>query len=134
MRHCYQIIPLMRNTIFGLWLVTSILSFAGYHTTIAQTTREQQLRAALESGDPKQILQQLSAMREVDRPSFEANNYDYLQARLSETEGNSAQANDSYQSVVSRQSVLAQYALWHLAESARSIGDLVLERERLRRL
>ena len=66
--------------------------------------------------------------------SAAANNYDYLLGRLQEKTGDSAAANASYQQVVARQSVLSQYALWHLARLTRATGDLVLEREKLRQL
>ena len=73
-------------------------------------------------------------MRGSDPNLFAANNYDYLLGRLSEQSGDAAVSSSSYQSVVARKSLLSQYALWHLAQMARSTGDLVLERERLRQL
>jgi soluble lytic murein transglycosylase-like protein/TolA-binding protein len=61
-------------------------------------------------------------------------NQDYLLGRKAETSGDVAAATASYQTVVSRNSVLREYALWRLARIARATGDLVLERERLQRL
>jgi signal transduction histidine kinase len=61
-------------------------------------------------------------------------NQDYLQGRQAETAGEMAAAATSYESVVTRNSILKEYALWRLARIARSTGDLVLERERLQRL
>jgi soluble lytic murein transglycosylase len=61
-------------------------------------------------------------------------NQDYLAGRKAEASGNAAEAAATYQQIVSRNSPLTQYALWRLARIARSTGDLVLERERLRRL
>ncbi len=43
-------------------------------------------------------------------------------------------ATANYQAIVTRNSVLKEYALWRLARIARSTGDLPLERERLRQL
>ena len=61
-------------------------------------------------------------------------NQDYLLGRKAETSGEMAAAATSYESVVNRNSILKEYALWRLARIARSTGDLVLERERLQRL
>jgi TolA-binding protein len=61
-------------------------------------------------------------------------NQDYLAGRKAEASGNAAEAATTYQAIVSRNSPLTEYALWRLARIARSTGDLVLERERLRRL
>jgi len=61
-------------------------------------------------------------------------NQDYLLGRNAEKSGDIAAATASYQAVVSRNSLLREYALWRLARIARSTGDLVLERERLQRL
>jgi peptidoglycan lytic transglycosylase len=61
-------------------------------------------------------------------------NQDYLLGRNAEKSGDIAAATASYQSVVARNSLLKEYALWRLARIARSTGDLVLERERLQRL
>ena len=59
---------------------------------------------------------------------------DYLRGREAEASGDIAKAAASYQAVVTRDSVLKEYALWRLARIARSTGDLPLERERLRQL
>jgi peptidoglycan lytic transglycosylase len=67
-------------------------------------------------------------------PVVAQQNTDYLRGREAEASGNIAGAVASYQSVVARDSILKEYALWHLARIARSTGDLPLERERLRQL
>ncbi len=61
-------------------------------------------------------------------------NADYLRGREAEKSGDVANATANYQAVVSRNSVLKEYALWRLARLARATGDLPLERERLRQL
>ena len=61
-------------------------------------------------------------------------NDEYLLGRKAEASGDIAAATANYQTIVSRNSVLREYALWRLARIARSTGDLVLERERLQRL
>jgi soluble lytic murein transglycosylase len=59
---------------------------------------------------------------------------DYLLGRNAERTGDLATATARYQAIASSDSRLKEYALWHLAKIARSTGDLVLERERLRQL
>ena len=61
-------------------------------------------------------------------------NADYLRGREAEKSGDAANATANYQAVVSRNSILKEYALWRLARLARATGDLPLERERLRQL
>ncbi len=96
--------------------------------------RHDQIRASIESNNLSAAISQLKSLRTAGASTFALNNYDYLLARLAERRGDFAVSSSSYQSVVVRHSLLSQYALWHLAQSARSTGDLVLERERLRQL
>jgi hypothetical protein len=73
-------------------------------------------------------------LRSVDPSLFRSKNYDYLLARIAEETSDIATSTAGYESTVTNNSILAEYALWHLARVARSTGDLVLERERLRHL
>ncbi|HEY3582138.1 MAG TPA: tetratricopeptide repeat protein, partial [Pyrinomonadaceae bacterium] len=61
-------------------------------------------------------------------------NQDYAAGRKAESAGDIAAATANYQAVVARNSILKEYALWHLAKLARATGDPVLERERLQQL
>lgn len=61
-------------------------------------------------------------------------NIEYLRGREAEESGDVAKATANYQTIVTSNSVLKEYALWRLARIARSTGDLPLERERLRQL
>ena len=67
-------------------------------------------------------------------PVAAQSNTDYLRGREAEKAGDIANATANYQAVINRDSRLKDYALWRLARIARSIGDLPLERERLRQL
>ena len=67
-------------------------------------------------------------------PVVAQTNADYRRGREAEASGDIAKATASYQAVVAGNSVLKEYALWHLARIARATGDLPLERERLRQL
>ncbi|HXM33697.1 MAG TPA: hypothetical protein VN920_00785, partial [Pyrinomonadaceae bacterium] len=96
--------------------------------------QHQQIRAALDRNDSSAALATLGRLRSSDAKVFALNNYDYLFARLSERSGDKSTAAANYQAVIKRASVLRPYALWHLSRLARSTGDLVLERDRLRQL
>lgn len=118
------------------------LAFAVVATLLApffahgQTPQERhaRIRSATDAGDVKTALAELNSLHRSNSESLRVNNYDYLLGRLQEKNGESAGANASYQQVVARQSVLSQYALWHLARLTRTTGDLTLEREKLRQL
>ncbi len=71
---------------------------------------------------------ELQTLKTSDPKAFEANNYDYLLARMAESDGQLAVAMANYQSVKSRNSALSAYALGHMAQIARSTGNLMLER------
>ena len=74
------------------------------------------------------------ALASADAAAFTANNYDYLLARLAQRRGAGGEAQSLYLGLVDRRSILAQYALWHLSELARSSKDLALERQYITRL
>jgi soluble lytic murein transglycosylase-like protein/tetratricopeptide (TPR) repeat protein len=96
--------------------------------------RGARIRSAVEGADTKAAIDELKSLSTADASGFALNNFDYLLARLLERTGDRAGAASSYQFAVARRSLLSQYALWHLAQLARSTGDFVLERERLRQL
>ena len=96
--------------------------------------QHRQIRAAVDRNDSAAALATLRSLRSSNANAFALNNYDYLLARLSERSGDQSAAAANYQAVIKRAGVLRAYALWHLAQFARSTGDLVLERERLRQL
>src|ERR1700730_2233092 len=106
------------------------------HAARAQSIQERQgrIRSAVESADWQTTLAELDAFRGSNSAVFNANDYDYRLGRISEQTGHVTGASSRYQSIVHRNSLLSEYALWHLARLARANGDLVLERERLRRL
>src|SRR5256885_10002155 len=106
------------------------------HAAQAQSNSERhgKIRAAVESGDTATAIGELQSMRSAAPSVFTLNNYDYLLARLSEKRGDAAAAAVIYQAVVERNSLLTQYALWHLSQLARATGNLTLEREQLRQL
>ena len=92
------------------------------------------IRAAVQSGDWFTARSELEQLKSADAEAFRKNNYDYLLGRINESTGNQPAATTNYESVASTSSGLAEYARWHLARMARATGDLVLEREHLRRI
>jgi soluble lytic murein transglycosylase len=117
----------------SLCLLFGVLSVQRAGAQSAQD-RHDQIRASVESGNLSAAISQLGSVHLASASTFALNNYDYLLARLAERRRDVAVSSSNYQSVVARHSLLSQYALWHLAQIARSTGDLVLERERLRQL
>ena len=113
-----------------------LLCIFSFQALQAQTARERhaRIRAAVEANDTAAATAALQSLQAADPALFTLNNYDYLLARLSERRGDMASAALNFQAVVARNSLLSQYALWHLAQFARSTGNLTMEREQLRQL
>ncbi len=113
-----------------------LLCLLSFQNLQAQTARERHasIRAAVDTNDTAAATAALQSLQTADPALFTLNNYDYLLARLSERRGDMAGAAVNFQAVVARNSMLSQYALWHLAQFARSTGNLTMEREQLRQL
>ena len=77
---------------------------------------------------------ELQDLQKNDPKVFAVNDYDYLLARMAESDGQLALAMACYQNVAGRSSVLSAYALAHMARIARSTGNLMLERLYLREI
>ena len=93
-----------------------------------------EIRAAMDSRQFERAEQRVRLLRDTDPSAFTANSYDYLLARLAERRGAVTEAQGLYLGVASRNSMLTQYALWHLAAIARREGSLAAERQYLTRL
>ncbi len=133
---CHLIIPYVQGKTKLLLLSLTFLFASVLPCSIrAQLPqqRHQQIRAAVEVRDLPTAIRELRSLQQADARLFAINNYDYLLGRLSEQSGDVATSQTNYQAVVTRNSPLAGYAQWHLAQLARASGDLVLEREQLRR-
>lgn len=119
----------LRFSLFALSLIFS-------QTLFAQTANEfnQRIRTAVNSRDYAAAIIELKNFEQQDKRVFALNNYDYLLARTAEKQGDFALAAASYEVVVKRNSILREYALWHLAQIARASGNLLLEKVYLRQL
>lgn len=96
--------------------------------------RHQSLLSLLNRRDYKGAESLLSEVRKTDAELYRINNYEYLYARMLEKRNDLKNAAQSYQSVINDQSLLSEYALWHLAYIARNQRDLALEKDYLRKL
>jgi soluble lytic murein transglycosylase len=97
-------------------------------------TRATEIRAAIDARDFLRAESLARELRASDPTAFAANNYDYLLARLCHRRGERTEAASLYLTLINRNSILAPYALLHLAAIARTSGDLALERQYLTRL
>jgi soluble lytic murein transglycosylase len=97
---------------------------------LAQTPAEthQKILQSIENRDYQTAARALETLKNADKKLFELNNYDYLLARIAERRDDPAGAMANYQTVAARNTVLKEYALWHLAQLSRTSGNLLLER------
>jgi soluble lytic murein transglycosylase len=127
-------IPCFRSP--GRFVILILLLAVASPSIPAQSFDENnsKLRSALDAGDKAAAISILLEIGSRDRAAFESNDFDYLLARLESDEGKDALALPLYQAVAARNSVLACYALWHMAEIARGGGNWILERQLLTQL
>src|SRR5690348_1143319 len=114
------------------FLLTALFSAQLFAQTGAEAHRK--IQQLIEKRDYPTAAAELETLKAADRRIFELNNYDYLLARVAEKKGDFGTAAANYQAVVNRQSILKQYALWHLAQIARTTGNLMLERSFLQEI
>lgn len=104
--------------------------------SIAQDFNEthQKIKTATENKQYQIAIAELETLKEKHRSIFELNNYDYLLARLTEKIGDTATAAANYEAVAARNSILSEYALWHLSQIFRASGNLLMERIYLQKI
>jgi tetratricopeptide (TPR) repeat protein len=113
-----------------------LFSFLFCNIVSAQNLSEAhaKIRDAVDSNDYQTAASELQVLEQKDKNIFTLNNYDYLLARMAEKQGDFALATANYQVVAARNSVLSEYALWHLSQIFRASGNLLLERIYLQKL
>ena len=114
---------------YAICVLSSTAVFAQSPTDV-----DARIRAATEAQDWNSARTEIEKVRTADPELFSSKGYDYLLGRVAENSGDLATAVKNYQQIVTNNGSLSAYALWHMARLARSTGDLVLERERLRQL
>ncbi|MBI4851063.1 MAG: tetratricopeptide repeat protein [Acidobacteria bacterium] len=96
--------------------------------------KHQNVLSALTKRDYVLVENEIKLIQNKDLELFRINNYEYLLGRVQEKRNDFASAIKSYNSLISQNSLLGEYARWHLALIAREQKDLSLEREHLRKL
>ncbi|MDQ3179054.1 MAG: transglycosylase SLT domain-containing protein [Acidobacteriota bacterium] len=120
--------------LYNFFLVLFIFAFALSVSAQTLTETHQKIRLAVENRDYQTAISELENLEKSDKRIFALNNYDYLLARMAEKRGDFAAAMANYQAVANRNSVLSEYALWHLSQIAHSSGNLLLERIYLQKI
>jgi soluble lytic murein transglycosylase len=100
----------------------------------SEAESHQKIKTAIEKREYPIAVNELEGIARSNRNLFELNNYDYLLARMTEKTGDFGKAMANYQSVVKRNSILKEYALWRLSQIARASGNLMLERVNLQEI
>ena len=114
-----------------IYLLTLLFILAG---SLNGQDFRQKINQAVDNRDYAGAINELRNLEKSDKKLFTLNNYDYLTGRMALKRGDLALAMSKFQSVADRESVLRDYALWHMSQIARASGNLVLERVHLRRL
>jgi soluble lytic murein transglycosylase len=114
---------LINWAIVFLWAVSNIAYGQTAPNTMPRSSANDEIEIA-----------ELIERSKTDSGAFRLNNYDYRLARLAERNGKIALAVENYQSVSSRNSILKAYALFHLSQCFRSMGNLLMERIYLERI
>ncbi len=109
-------------------LYAIILTVLTVGTAAAQNLSQLKIKNAVDAREYSAAITRLMELEKADPKAFQANDQDYLLARMAESNGDLATAMAGYQQVVSRDSALKAYALMHLSQIARSTGNLMLER------
>lgn len=116
--------------------VLFLMLVAATGTAKAQTlqSKANDIRAAMDTRNFERAESLVRDLRSADAAAFTRNNYEYLLARLLERRGARSEASALYLGLAERNSILSQYALWHLALLGKESGDLALERQYITRL
>lgn len=96
--------------------------------------KHQMVLSALAKRDYPLVESEIKTIQAKDLELFRINNYEYLLGRAQEKRGDLASAIKSYNSLISQNSLLSEYARWHLALIARQQKDSTSEREHLKKL
>src|SRR5215204_3112902 len=124
---------ILRSTFLGLSFL-SLVALVQFAQGQSSTDLPVRIRLAVEAKDWNTAKTTTQNLRSADPGNPRLKRYDYLLGRIAENTAEPSTATAMYEAVVSSNSSLSEYALWRLARLSRAQGDLVLERERLRRL
>lgn len=108
-----------------LFALSAIIFLSCVYTS-AQNSLRDEVNTAVEKRDwsaAQKLLQSSSGTEE-----FRLNNFDYFLGRIAEKNEDFAVAAEAFQRVADSDSILREYALWHLAKLAKISGNGLLER------
>ena len=115
-------------------ILLSFLTLCSSANTQIRLPKPADIRDAMDRHNLTTAEKLLRDFESADVGGFTRNNYDYLLARVLDREGKAADAARAYQKVVSRNSALSPYALWHQAELARAASNFKDEQALLQKL
>ena len=115
-------------------ITQAILTVLALSMNLFSQDVQTKIQQSISTRDYKTTISELQTLRKIDKKSFQANNYDYLLARISEKTGDISTALASYQAVIKRKSILKEYSLWRVSQLMRSSGNLLLEKVYLQQL
>src|SRR2546426_4781841 len=104
-----------RMNLFRAVLLLLIAAFSITAEAQNLQARANDIRAAMDARDFERAESFVRQFRASDTSAFIANNYEYLLARLLERRGARSEASALYLGLLNHNSILNQYALWHLA-------------------
>lgn len=122
------------KTFLAIFLALLLIKPISADTLESFQPRHQSVLSALAKRDYISVETELQTISNKDSDIFRANNYEYLLARVQEKNKNFVAAIKTYNSVINQNSLLSEYARWHLALIARQQNDLTAERENLKKL
>jgi soluble lytic murein transglycosylase len=131
--HPFFAAPILALLVCAAPIIVQRLNSSANSSVEAQTITGQydRLREAMDRNDQAQAESLLRGMSARNPEAFALNNYDYLLARLLQNRQADDEAGAFFLRVVDRNSPLADYALWRLAEIARGRGDYSEEQKLL---
>jgi hypothetical protein len=101
----------MARTVVVCLLLLAALQ--GHAVAQGLEAKANQIRAAMDTRDFERAEASVRELKAADPAAFVRNNYDYLLARLAQRRGARTEAMSLYLGIVSRNAILARYALWH---------------------
>ncbi|MEO5859549.1 MAG: transglycosylase SLT domain-containing protein [Pyrinomonadaceae bacterium] len=90
--------------------------------------RFEAVRESIERYEYTNAIEELKAIETQQTSLFQSNGLDYLTARLYQRIGDASQSSGYFQKVRARNSILREYATWHLSTITRGSGNLAGER------
>ncbi len=124
------------TTFFSRTILLALITLISFGTLAKGQNNHtvSQIREAVARNEWSKAQSLVESLKKADPNAFLSGEYDYLLGRLFEKQSRQGEAVGHFAVAASSDYALSDYALWHLARLARTSGDLILEREHLRKL